>query len=158
MNVCKLWEATFFKVTIPFVRKIVIRTSIVLGKEGGAYPKIKQIAQLGLGGKQEKGTQKFSWIHLNDFCRAIQFLIESNHISGVVNVTAPQPETNKNLMQLMRKKVNMPFGIPQSAFLLNIGVWLLRTETELLLRNVYPGKLLDSGFTFCFSKLSFSGE
>jgi len=156
MNVCKQWEAEFFKVDIPEVRKIVIRTSIVLGTDGGAYPKIKQITQLGLGGKQGKGTQKVSWIHTQDFCRAIQFLIENNNLSGEVNVTAPQPESNKSLMQLIRKKVNRSFGLPQPAWLLSMGAWLLRTETELLLksRNVYPEKLLNSGFTFGFPRLS----
>lgn len=156
MNVCKQWEAEFFKTSIPQVRKIVIRTSIVLGKDGGAYPKIKQITQFGLGGKQGKGTQKVSWIHIADFCRAVQFLIENDNVSGKVNVTAPQPESNKSLMKLFRKKVNVPFGLSQPAFLLAIGAWLLRTETELLLksRNVYPEKLLDNGFTFRFPKLS----
>ncbi len=160
MNVCKHWEATFFENDIEGIRKIVARTSIVLGNKGGAFPRLKQITKLGLGGKQGNGQQRFSWIHIDDFCGAIEYLIEQHHIKGVVNVTAPHPEKNETLMQLLRKKYKMPFGLAQPKWLLEIGAFFLRTETELLLksRNVYPEKLIKHGFSFQYSKLAMALE
>jgi len=154
MNVCKKWEAAFFEQPIPCVRKIVARTSIVMGTEGGAFPKMKQITQFGLGGKQGNGKQQVSWIHIEDFCRAIHYLIQKCDLEGVVNVTAPQPEKNENFMRLLRKKCKMPFGIPQPKWLLEIGAFFLRTETELLLKSryVYPEKLISHGFEFLYTR------
>jgi len=155
MNVCQQWEAAFFERHIPNVRKIVARTSIVFGKKGGAYPKMKQITQFGLGGRQGKGKQKVSWIQLNDFCRAIDFLIQQKQMTGVVNVTAPEPESNAKLMQLLRKKCNIAFGLSQPKWLLEVGAFILRTETELLLKSryVYPEKLVKNGFEFQYPRL-----
>lgn len=160
MNVCKEWEAVFFEKDMPNVRKIVARTSIVLGNDGGAFPKLKQITKLGLGGKQGNGKQRFSWIHIDDFCRAIDYLIEQSNIEGVVNVTAPQPENNTALMQLLRKKCKIPFGLPQPKWSLEIGALLLRTQTELLLKSryVYPEKLVNNGFKFDYPRLELALE
>ena len=160
MNVCKQWEAAFFEKDIPKVRKIVARTSIVLGNNAGAFLKLKQITKLGLGGKQGNGKQRFSWIHIDDFCRAIEYLIEQSNIEREVNVTAPQPENNTILMQLLREKYKMPFGLPQPKWLLEIGAFLIRTETELLLKSryVYPEKLVNNGFEFEYPTLELALE
>jgi len=155
MGVCKKWEAAFFEKPLASTRKVAFRTSIVLGNDGGALPKMKQIARLGLGGHQGRGNQKVSWIHLEDFCKVVDFVIENESIEGAINVTAPSPTNNKNLMQQIRKRVKMPFGLPQSRALLEIGAWLIKTETELLLksRNVYPERLLEAGFRFNYPKI-----
>ncbi len=154
MNVCKKWEEEFFSKEIEDVRKVATRTSIVLGNEGGAFTKMKAITKLGLGGKQGNGNQKMSWIHINDFCRAIEFLINTNQLSGPVNITAPNPISNNQFMSHLRSSLNVPIGINQPKFLLEIGAFLLRTETELLLksRNVYPEILINSGFEFNFKE------
>jgi len=91
MNICKSWEQEFFKEKTKNVRKIALRTSIVLGKNGGAFPKLKMLTNLGLGGKQGRGNQKISWIHINDFCNAIDFIIKQENITGEINITAPNP-------------------------------------------------------------------
>ncbi|MEQ9279236.1 MAG: TIGR01777 family oxidoreductase [Balneola sp.] len=154
MTVCKKWEEEFFSKEIEGVRKVATRTSIVLGNEGGAFPKMKAITKLGLGGKQGNGQQKMSWIHINDFCRAIEFLINSKNVSGPVNITSPNPISNNQFMSHLRSSLNIPIGINQPKFLLEIGAFLLRTETELLLksRNVYPEILINSGFEFNFKE------
>jgi hypothetical protein len=155
MNVCKKWEEEFFSKEIEGVRKVATRTSIVLGNEGGAFPKMKAITKLGLGGKHGNGQQKMSWIHINDFCKAIEFLINTNQISGPVNITAPNPIPNTKFMEQIRSSLNVPVGINQPKFLLEIGAFFLRTETELLLksRNVYPEVLINSGFKFDFKEV-----
>lgn len=150
MNICKSWEKEFFKVQDQEVRKVALRTSIVLGNNGGAFPKLRMITKLGLGGKQGRGQQKVSWIHIEDFCKAIDWIISHENITGAINVTAPVPVSNEELMTKMRKHMKIPFGLNASIWQLEIASLLLNTETELLLksRNVYPEKLLQSGFQF----------
>lgn len=150
MGVARAWEQAFFDTRWDHVRKVALRTSIVLGNDGGAFPKMKWITRLGMGGAQGRGRQWISWIHIQDYCRAIDHLISNHDIHGVVNVTAPQPVRNKAFMSQLRHAMNMPVGISQPVWLLELGAAILGTETELLLksRNVYPERLLNNGFTF----------
>ncbi len=150
MNICKQWEKIFFEKAIPHCRKVSLRTSIVLGEGGGAWPKLKMISKLGLGGIQGRGNQFVSYIHIDDFCRAVDFIIEQEKLDGPVNVTSPSPITNKAFMEEVRKNTKALFGLPSPTFLLEFASIFLRTETELLLksRKVVPKKLLDNGFKF----------
>lgn len=155
MNVCKQWEAAFFKDDLDHTRRVALRTSIVLGKAGGAYPKIRMLTKLFFGGKQANGAQFISWIHEKDFCRAVDFTLEHPEIVGPINIVSPQPIRNKDFMKLVQKSLNRPFGIGQSRWLLEIGAKFLGTETELLLksRNVVPERLTESGFEFEFGEV-----
>ncbi|MCJ8155312.1 TIGR01777 family oxidoreductase [Chryseobacterium sp. SSA4.19] len=155
MNICKSWEEEFFRVKNETIRKITLRTSIVLGNNGGAFTKLKMITKLGLGGKQGRGNQKVSWIHIEDFCRAVEFIIHNKNISGAVNITAPNPLSNKHFMSSLRKEMKIPFGLNAPVWQLEIASIFLRTETELLLksRNVYPEKLIRNGFEFKYPYL-----
>lgn len=152
MNICKSWEKEFFTVKNEKVRKAALRTSIVLGNNGGAFPKLKTITRLGLGGKQGRGSQIVSWIHIDDFCNAVDWLIQHEKISGPINITAPGPISNETMMRKLRKKLNIPFGLNAPVWQLEIASLFLKTETELLLksRNVYPEKLIKNGFQFSF--------
>lgn len=155
MNIAKSWEATFNSIANPKTRKIILRTSIVLGKKGGALIPLKRLTILGLGGKQGKGYQKVSWIHETDFARAINFIIENETLSGIFNITAPNPTNNKILMQSLRNVLKIPFGLNHPTWLLKIGAKIIGTETELVLksRNVIPLRLLNNGFKFKFSNI-----
>jgi uncharacterized protein len=150
MNICKSWEKAFFATIIPQTRKVALRTAIVLGREGEAFHKLKTITRLGLGGHQGNGRQKMSWIHVEDFCRAVEFIIQDSTINGAINISAPNPIDNQSFMKILRDKLKFPFGLPSPTFLLEIGTLFLQTETELLLksRNVYPERLLNYGFRF----------
>ncbi|MGN7863193.1 TIGR01777 family oxidoreductase [Chryseobacterium sp. 22458] len=152
MNICKSWEKEFFKINNRKVRKIALRTSIVLGNNGGAFPKLRMITKLGLGGKQGRGNQMVSWIHIDDFCKAVEWIIQHENISGAMNVTAPAPLSNSVMMEKLRKKLKVPFGLNAPVWQLEIASIFLKTETELLLksRNVYPENLLKSGFKFSY--------
>lgn len=154
MNICRSWEKEFFKVENQNVRKVALRTSIVLGKNGGAFPKFKQIAKLGLGGRQGRGNQLMSWIHIDDFCEAVNFIIANENLKGAINITAPKPLSNKEMMKQLRDKIKIPFGIPSPTWLLEIASIFIQTETELMLksRNVYPEILIKEGFQFKFDK------
>ncbi|SIQ83703.1 TIGR01777 family protein [Chryseobacterium sp. RU37D] len=132
------------------MRKIALRTSIVLGNNGGAFPKLKAITKLGLGGKQGRGNQNISWIHIEDFCKTIEFIINDENISGPINITAPNPLHNEDFMKKLRQQMKIPFGLNAPVWQLEIASIFLKTETELLIksRNVYPEKLLQYGFEF----------
>lgn len=150
MNICKSWEKEFFKIENENVRKVALRTSIVLGKNGGAFPKFKQISKLGLGGKQGRGNQLMSWIHIDDFCEAVNFIIENENFEGAINITAPKSLSNEDMMGQIRKKIKVSFGIPSPVWLLELASVFIKTETELMLksRNVYPEILLENDFKF----------
>lgn len=154
MNVAKMWERTFFQTETPNTKKTALRTSIVLGKNGGAYPMLKKLAQLGFGGKQGNGRQFISWIHELDFVRAVAFIIEKE-IEGKINIVSPAPVRNAEFMKTLQHRVGMPVAIPISKTLLEIGSAIIRTETELVLksRNVIPARLQEEGFTFKYENL-----
>jgi len=149
MNVAKSWEKVFHECTTPKTFKVVLRTSIVLGKNGGAFIPLKNLAKLGLGGTQGKGNQKVSWVHEHDFCRAVDFLLEKNHL-GTFNVTSPNPIENKEFMKTLRNVLKVSVGIFQPKWLLKFGARLIGTEAELILKSRYviPEKLVAAGFKF----------
>lgn len=154
MNIAKSWENAFFETQTPKTLKTALRTSIVLGKNGGAFIPLKTLAKLGLGGKQGKGNQFISWIHEEDFARAIAFIIE-NRLENEINIVSPTPIRNVDFMSKLRKAIRIPFGISQPEWLLEIGSKMINTETELVLksRNVIPKRLTEKGFTFTYNSL-----
>ena len=154
MNVAKSWEQTFYDVETDKTLKTAVRTSIVLGKNGGAFIPLKRLTQFGFGGKVGNGKQFVSWIHELDFARAIAFIIDKNLI-GNINVVSPKPERNIDFMRKLRQAVRIPFGIPISKTMLQIGAKIIQTESELVLksRNVIPKRLTENGFTFEYQDL-----
>lgn len=154
INVALSWEKAFFKTETPNTLKTALRTSIVLGKKGGAFIPLKTLAKIGFGGKQGKGNQFVSWIHEEDFARAVDFILEKELI-GKINIVSPKPVPNVDFMKKLRKAVGFPFGIPINKTLLEIGSFFIRTETELVLksRNVVPKLLLENGFEFKFGNV-----
>lgn len=155
VEVAKAWEKAFFSTPLKSTRKVALRTSIVLGKNGGALVPLKRLAKIGFGGKQGKGNQFFSWIHITDFLRSIDFIIKNENLNGVINIVAPQPCTNAYLMKQLRKSLSVGFGISLPENLLKIGALCIQTETELILksRNVIPTKLLHSKFEYQYTTI-----
>lgn len=155
MDVCKKWEEAFNQHAAPRVRKVVIRTSIVLGRNGGALLPLRNLVKAGLGGKQGAGQQYFSWIHIRDFCRIVDWMITNNATSGIYNLASPNPVTNNMFMNALCKAMHVPMGINLPVWMLTIGAIFIRTQTELVLksRKVYPKRLLDEGFIFEFPEV-----
>ena len=151
-DVVRKWENVFFKFQLPETRRVALRTSVVLGKNGGALLPLVWLSRIGLGGKQARGTQIFSWIHLEDYFRVLQYLTKNISLSGVVNCTSPYPLNNKEFMSVIRKALRMPVGIPAPEFVVNFVAKLIGTEPKLILNSsfVIPKRLLDSGFKFTF--------
>ncbi len=155
MNIAKSWEAVFNIIVTPKTKKVILRTSIVLGKYGGALTPLKLLTRYGLGGKQWHGKQKVSWIHETDFAAAIAHII-TNNLEGTYNIVSPKPTTNSALMQALRKALKTPYGISQPKWLLKLGALCMGTEAELVLksRNVIPENLLKSNFKFNYTNIN----
>ena len=151
VHVATEWERVFNEANTPRTRKVTLRSAMVLGHgSNSVLPNLLRLGGLGLGGSLAGGRQFVSWIHEEDFCRAVEWIIEHENLSGVVNLAAPNPVPNAELMATIRKVCRAPFGLPASRWMLEVGAFFLRTETELLIksRRVVPGKLLADGFTF----------
>jgi len=153
VEVARAWERALEDADTPATCKVALRTAMVLGTgRNSVFPALRRLARLGLGGKMGSGKQFVSWIHEHDFCRAIEWLIARDDLSGPVNVAAPNPVTNTEMMRVMRRLCGAPFGLPVSQWMLEVGAFLLRTETELIIksRRVTPSRLLACGFKFRF--------
>jgi uncharacterized protein (TIGR01777 family) len=153
IRVASDWESAFFKTVTPRTRKIALRSAIVFSPTpGSAFAVFSRLVRLGLGGTQGNGRQYVSWIHEDDFARAVEFLIDQDDLDGPVNLVAPHPMRNREFMAAFREAWDMPNGLPAPAFAIKIGAFFLRTESELVLKSrcVVPGRLLDAGFEFLF--------
>ena len=153
IQVAKAWEEAFFSKPTPLTRKVALRSAMTFSPDrGGVFDVLLTLVRYGLGGTSGKGTQFVSWIHETDFIRAIEFLIAREDFSGVVNLASPNPLPNREFMRDLREVWGTRFGLSASEWMLEIGTWLMRTETELVLksRRVVPGRLLDAGFQFQF--------
>ena len=152
VEVARSWEAAFAACAAPATRKAALRTSIVLGRDGGAFPVMARLARLGLCTPQGSGRQWVSWLHIADFCRAVAFLATKTDEAGAFNLCAPNPLPNREFNALLGRQQRPLLRLPQPKWLLEIGAFFLRTETELILksRKVYPERLLDLGFAFEF--------
>ena len=153
VRVAREWERALNEARTPATRKVALRASMVLGRDkNSVFPMLCRLAQFGLGGKMGDGRQFVSWIHQADFCRAVEWLIAHKELRGPVNICAPNPLGNAEMMKAFRDVVGMPLGLPAARWMLEVGAFALRTETELILksRRVIPRLLLESGFAFHF--------
>ncbi|WP_443193263.1 TIGR01777 family oxidoreductase [Paenarthrobacter sp. CCNWLW172] len=155
VDVARAWEDELAAAVVPGTRKVPLRIAIVLGA-GGVLSPLRNLARLGLGGHMGPGTQKFSWIHVEDLFRTVLFVHDHGELSGPVNAATPHPVDNRELMAMVRRSMGVPFGIPTPAWLLEAGAVLIRTQTELVLKSrwVEPRKLLDAGFAFEYPSLA----
>ncbi len=161
IHIATEWERVFNEASTPRTRKVALRSAMVLGHgRNSVLPNLLRLARLGLGGSLAGGRQFVSWIHQEDFCRAVEWIIEHEKLHGPVNLAAPNPVPNGEFMATIRKACRAPFGLPASRWMLEIGAFVLRTETELIIksRRVVPGKLLADGFSFKFPRLKHAIE
>ncbi len=153
IDVATSWERTLNQAPTPLTRKVLMRSAIIMNPDPGSpFDMLSRLVRFGLGGQSGDGRQYVSWIHDQDFVRAVLWLIEHEEFDGPVNLAAPNPLTNAEFMRALRSAWGMPFGLPATEWMLEIGALVLRTETELILksRRVIPTRLLQSGFDFQF--------
>ncbi|QDH79988.1 TIGR01777 family protein [Echinicola soli] len=152
-TVCKLWEEAFFSYRFRETRQIAIRSSMVFGSSGSVYQTMRRLALLGLGGRQGSGDQYVSWLHIDDFLAAIDFMVDNPAIEGVVNLCSPNPCRNSEFTSVLRQSLGAKWYFPLRKWMVEIGAFVMRTESELVLksRRVIPKLLLDYGFKFKYS-------
>ncbi len=155
-TVGKAWEAAFAEAVLPGMRGVILRTSFVLGKGGGALTRLAKLARLGFGGKIGHGKQGMSWIHERDMSRLFERAIEDESMEGAYIATAPKPVSNAEFMRALRRAVRAPIGLPAAGWMVRIGAPLfLRTDAELALYGRYcvSKRLEEEGFRFEFEEL-----
>ncbi|MFJ8579471.1 TIGR01777 family oxidoreductase [Micromonospora sp. NPDC093277] len=151
VKIAQNWEAAQEQAATPHTRKVALRSAMVMSPDrGGVFDVLSWLARLGLGGSVAGGRQYVSWIHDQDFARAIRFLIERDDLTGAVNLAAPGPLPHREFMRELRSAWRMPVGLPATRWMAEVGAFAIRSDTELLLksRRVAPGRLSDAGFTF----------
>jgi uncharacterized protein len=150
------WEKEFFAHADPRIRQVAVRCAMVFAEHGGALPRFVQLVRMGLGGHHGNGRQYVSWVHEADVARFFQWLIASPQVEGIINLAAPNPLPERDLMHLLRERVKhlVAFNIPE--WMLGLGAFFLRTETELVLksRRVIPARAQKLGFRFEYPKMN----
>lgn len=149
------WEEAFAASALPSQRKVILRTSFVIGRDrgagGGALARLRTLVRLGLGGRVGSGRQGMSWIHETDMHRIFERAIVDHAMHGVYIASAPNPVAQAEFMRTLRRAMGAPIGLPASAWMVRLGArYLLRTDPELALygRFVVPRRLLEEGFQF----------
>ncbi len=152
----RAWEAAFAEAVLPEMRQVILRTSFVLGSNGGAFPKMRMLARIGLGGRVGHGRQGISWIHIDDMIRLITHAITNDTMQGAYIATAPKPVSQAEFMREIRRGIGMPVGLPAMKWMVRFGAhWLLRTDPELVLYGRYciSRRLREEGFEFQFTNI-----
>lgn len=171
VSIARAWEEALFAAELSNTRRVALRMAIVLG-DGSALRPLVALARVGLGGPQcdgpwpvsrrrlaagtehvpgsRGGAQRFSWVHLADVVRVHHWLEAHPEIDGPLNVTSPHPETNRELMSHLSRLVRAPIAVPLQRWMLELGTWAIRSETELVLKSrwVLPERLEAAGFRF----------
>lgn len=182
VEVAKAWERELFARELPGTRRVALRSAIVLGggddaSGAGVLGPLRSLAVLGLGGAQHdgpwpvtrarraagtahlqgasRGRQRFSWVHVEDVARIIDFLEQTPGLEGPINAAAPNPSDNATFMRIVRETLGARFGPPMPRWMLELGAIGIRTETELILKSrwVLPGRLEAAGFAFAHPEL-----
>ena len=153
IDVATSWEKALDSVQTPHTRKVAMRSAITLSPDrGGVFDVLLGLVRRRLGGRAGDGRQFVSWVHEHDFIASVEFLIQNDTMRGPVNIAAPEPLPNAEFMRALREAWGVRFGLPAAKWMVELGAWALRTESELVLksRRVVPGKLLEAGFAFRF--------
>jgi NAD dependent epimerase/dehydratase family enzyme len=171
VGIARAWENEFFAGDLPGTRRVALRMAIVLG-HGGALRPLVMLARFGLGGPQldgrwfaghrrraagtfhefrtPGGRQRFSWVHIEDVLGVLTFVRNHPDIDGVLNVSSPNVSDNRTVMATIRRILGVPIGLPAFRWMLELGMTILRTEPELVLKSrwVVPEQLTDVGYRF----------
>ncbi|MFC8347219.1 TIGR01777 family oxidoreductase [Streptomyces sp. NPDC057280] len=157
VEIAERWERAQEEADTPHTRKVALRSAMVMSPDrGGVFDVLRTMVRLGLGGPVAGGAQYVSWIHEDDFVRAVEFLVDRDDLAGPVNLAAPGPLPHRAFMRDLRAAQGMPVGLPATRWMAEIGAFVLRSDTELLLksRRVVPGRLREAGFAFEYPQWS----
>ena len=152
-DVCARWEEEALKVQKSGVRVVLLRTGVVLDNKGGALQNIILPFRLFLGGPPGSGSQWFPWIHLQDEVSAILFALENEHITGPLNLAAPDSVRMMDFCRKLGKILRRPSWMHTPAWILNLILGEMAQPLLFHGQKMIPKKLIESGFKFHFPKL-----
>lgn len=152
-DVCGRWEFEAKTAEKYGVRVVLLRTGIVLDKNGGALQKLLLPFNLFIGGPLGSGKQWFPWIHLEDEVGAIAFALENKSLSGSINLAAPDPVTMRQFCSALGKAMHRPSWAPVPGFVLKAILGEMADSLLLGGQRAIPRKLLESGYKFRFPNL-----
>lgn len=152
-EVCREWEATTQPAQDAGIRVVNMRLGIVLSGSGGALRKMLPAFRCGLGGKMGSGRQYWSWVSMSDVMRAIGFILGHEELRGPINVTSPQPVTNREFAHVLARVLDKPALLPVPALALRLAFSRLADEVLLSSARVHPKRLEKAGFSFRYEKL-----
>jgi uncharacterized protein (TIGR01777 family) len=151
----RAWEEAFEQSALPEQRKVILRTSFVIGRDrgagGGALSRLRTLVRFGLGGAVASGKQGMSWIHELDMNRLFERALTDSAMNGMYIATAPNPVSQRDFMRELRKALHVPVGLPATAWMVRLGAPLLmRTDPELAIygRYLVSKRLREEGFEF----------
>ena len=146
-DVCKRWEGAALKAEEAGVRTVLIRTGIVLGREGGALQQMAFPFRLFVGGRVGSGRQWFSWIHIDDLVGIILHAIDTESVRGPLNATSPEPRTNADFSKALGRALGRPSWLPVPALSLRL---LFGEGADILVtgQRVLPKRAEASGYRF----------
>ena len=152
-DVCEAWEEASRSKKLEHTRLVNLRIGVVLDKDGGALGKMLLPFKMGVGGTLGSGSQWMSWISLKDVTRAIIYALESNDISGPINLVSPNPVKNKKFTKALGKALKRPTILPAPEFAMKMAFGEMGTETILSDQRIVPNQLLQHGFEFEHPKI-----
>lgn len=154
VQVCKAWEQSFYDQATPSTRKVALRMAITIGAGGVMIP-YYNLLKFGLGGQQGNGKQMYSWVHILDSCRMIEWIEQHQELEGTFNCSSPNPVSNQVFMKTLRAVSSTKWGLPASTWMLYLGAFFIGTPPELVLKSrwVIPTRMLESGFQFQYPNL-----
>ncbi|MCY4117459.1 MAG: hypothetical protein OXF55_11265 [Caldilineaceae bacterium] len=153
LDVAQAWERELDNASVAGTPKVKVRSAMVMSPQrGGVFDALLSLVRVGLGGKAGNGRQYISWIHYAGFVQAVCWLIDQDEIDDVINIASPNPLPNAEFIRHQRAAWGIPFGLPATGWMLEVGAFVMRSETELILksRRVVHGILAERGFRFQF--------
>lgn len=153
IDVARAWEREFFDARADGVRKVALRMAIVMEPNpGSTFALLSKLVHAGLGGTNGNGRQMVSWLHDADLADMIEFLLARDDIDGIVNLSSPNPVPNRDFMRALRDAWGVKIGLPATEWMLQAGAFVMRSETELVLKSrwVLPTRMLEAGYRFAY--------
>ena len=152
-DLCSEWEYASMALENSGIRRVIVRTGLVLSSKGGALRKMLPVFRMGLGGPVGKGTHYWSWIAMDDLLRIYDTLVQNPDMHGIYNAVSAEPVLNRDFSRILGATLGRPAIIPAPEFALKAALGDMAEDALLANQCVLPSRLIDSGFRFDFPDL-----
>ena len=147
-SVCRDWEAATAPASDAGIRVAMLRTGVVIARDGGALPKLLLPFRLGVGGRIGTGRQWMSWIALGDVVRAVLRIVDDETLAGPIDLVSPNPMRNADLAHTLGRVLHRPALVPVPAIAIRLALGTMGVESLLASQRARPARLLERGFRF----------